>query len=571
MRFLVLATDYDGTLAHSGKVDEKTVEALERLRASGRKSVLVTGRHLPDLCNVFPKLDLFNRVITENGGVLYQPETPKERLLSEAPNHRFVSLLKERKIPFSLGRTIVATWQPHEEAVLSAIRDLGLDLQVIFNKGAVMVLPSGINKGTGLKAALDELGISVHNVVSVGDAENDHAFLRISECSVAVANALPSVKEHADVTLEKPRGEGVMQLIEQLIADDLAGFDAKLERHAISLGHRVEDAEKPVLVSPRGGSVLVAGSSGSGKSTAVAGVLEQLMQRGYQFCLIDPEGDYEGFTGALSFGTAKETPDIRLVLRALEFPEQSVLVNLLGVSVQDRPEFFATLLPHIQDLRSRTARPHWLVIDETHHMLPSSWSPGDATVPQILETTLLITVHPEHVAKAALNAVDVLLAIGKAPMEVFRSFAKVLQISPPSGDYDDLPTGEALVWFRKNGEAPIQVKTVQSTRERLRHVKQYAEGELSPEQSFYFHGPESKLNLRAQNLRTFLQLADGVDDETWMHHLRKGDYSAWFKSMIKDDELERQTAAIEQDETVSPKDSRQRIRNVVESRYTAPA
>ena len=329
MRFLLLATDYDGTLAHNGKVDDKTVQALDRLRASGRKSVLVTGRHLPDLCEVFPKLDLFDRVITENGGVLYQPETRKEKPLSDPPNEQFVSLLKERKIPFSLGRTIVATWQPHEEAVLSAIRDLGLDLQVIFNKGAVMVLPSGVNKGTGLKAALDELGISVHNVVSVGDAENDHAFLRISECSVAVANALPSVKEHADVTLEKPRGEGVSELIDQLIADDLARFDEKLQRHAISVGRRVDNEQQPVLISPRGGSILVAGSSGSGKSTAVAGILEQLLQHGYQFCLIDPEGDYEGFTGALSFGTAKEPPDIKSALRALEFPGQSVLVNLL--------------------------------------------------------------------------------------------------------------------------------------------------------------------------------------------------------------------------------------------------
>ena len=48
---------------------------------------------------------------------------------------------------------------------------------MIFNKGAVMILPSGVNKATGLAAALEELGLSPHNVVGVGDAENDHAFL----------------------------------------------------------------------------------------------------------------------------------------------------------------------------------------------------------------------------------------------------------------------------------------------------------------------------------------------------------------------------------------------------------
>jgi len=227
MRFLALATDYDGTLAADGKVDDTTLVAMDRLRLSGRKLLLITGRHLPDLRTVFPKLELFDRVVVENGGLLYHPETREEKPLCESPNERFVSLLKERNVPFALGRTIVATWQPHEEAVLAAIRDLGLDLQVIFNKGAVMVLPSGINKGTGLQAALADLGISPHNVVSVGDAENDHSFLRMSGCSVAVANALPSLKEHADIVLSSPRGQGVTELIGHLLADDLAIFDAK--------------------------------------------------------------------------------------------------------------------------------------------------------------------------------------------------------------------------------------------------------------------------------------------------------------------------------------------------------
>jgi hypothetical protein len=115
------------------------------------------------------------------------------------------------------------------------------------------------------------------------------------------------------------------------------------------------------------------------------------------------------------------------------------------------------------------------------------------------------------------------------------------------------------------------VNSPRSARERLRHARQYAEGELSAEQSFYFRGPESKLKLRAQNLKTFLQLAEGVDDETWMFHLRNGDYSAWFESMIKDNELKRQAAEIEQDPNTSPSDSRERIKQAVEARYTAPA
>ena len=221
MHFILLATDYDGTIAHDGEVDDSTLSALNRLRASGRKLVLVTGRHLPDLCKVFPHLNLFERVVVENGGVLCSPHSRQEKLLCDPPNQQLLDLLRKKNVPFSAGRAVVATWRPHEAAVLTAIRDLGLDLQVIFNKESVMVLPSGVNKRTGLQAALDELGISVHNVVAVGDAENDLPLLRMSACGVAVANALPSVKEEADIVLARPRGAGVSDLIDSLISDDL--------------------------------------------------------------------------------------------------------------------------------------------------------------------------------------------------------------------------------------------------------------------------------------------------------------------------------------------------------------
>lgn len=240
MRFLVLATDYDGTIASEGFVEQKTVAALERLRASGRKLILVTGRHLPDLSTVFSRFDLFERIVAENGGLLYRPATREQKLLSKPPNQRFLTLLRKRKIPFVPGRTVVASWHPHETAVLDAIRDLGLDLQVTLNKGSIMVLPSGVNKASGLAATLQELNISTHNVVAVGDAENDHAFLRAAECGVAVANALPALKEHADIVLSAPEGTGVIELIDELISNDLARLDSAALRGSASLGHCID-------------------------------------------------------------------------------------------------------------------------------------------------------------------------------------------------------------------------------------------------------------------------------------------------------------------------------------------
>lgn len=227
MRYLALATDYDGTLAAHGKVNESTLQALRQVRLSGRKLLMVTGRHLPDLKSVFQHLDLFDVVVAENGALLYWPATHDEQLLCDPSDPRFIKLLEQRGVPITVGRGIVATWEPHEQAVLECIRDLGLELHVIFNKGSVMVLPSGVNKATGLLTALKDLGLSAHNVVGVGDAENDHAFLTECECAVAVANALSTLKERADMVTQGKQGQGVEELIGQLLENDLARYGSK--------------------------------------------------------------------------------------------------------------------------------------------------------------------------------------------------------------------------------------------------------------------------------------------------------------------------------------------------------
>jgi HAD superfamily hydrolase (TIGR01484 family) len=223
MRYLALATDYDGTLAHHGAVDAETVEALRRLSATGRKLILVTGRQIDDLIEVFPEVTLFDQVIGENGALIYHPGSGELRTLADRPPKAFVEALRQRGVdPLAVGHVVVATVEPNESVALDLIRDLGLELQVIFNKGSVMILPSSVNKATGLAEGLKELQLSPHNVVGVGDAENDHAFLALCECGVAVANALDSVKAEADMVTQGRASEGVREVIESLIADDLS-------------------------------------------------------------------------------------------------------------------------------------------------------------------------------------------------------------------------------------------------------------------------------------------------------------------------------------------------------------
>jgi HAD superfamily hydrolase (TIGR01484 family) len=186
---------------------------------------MVTGRELDELLQIFPEPALFDRIVADNGAILYNPATRESKTLAEAPSVNFLDTLRQHNVPFSAGKVIVGTVEPYDAIVLEVIKELGLDLQVIYNKGSVMILPSGVNKGTGLIVALTELGLSPHNAVGVGDAENDHALLNLCELGVAVGNAIPTLKERADLTTTATHGDGVEELIDRLLQDDLASVD----------------------------------------------------------------------------------------------------------------------------------------------------------------------------------------------------------------------------------------------------------------------------------------------------------------------------------------------------------
>jgi hydroxymethylpyrimidine pyrophosphatase-like HAD family hydrolase len=570
MRYQALACDYDGTIAHHGRVDDETLAALGRLRDTGRRLILVTGRELQDLLATCPHVELFDRVVAENGAIVYHPATREEKLLGEPPPEPFVRALRQRGVsPLSVGRVIVATWKPHETSVLEVIRDLGLELHVTFNKDAVMVLPAGLSKATGLGEALRELGLSAHNVVGVGDAENDHAFLHLCECRIAVANAVPMLKAAADLVTPHEDGAGVRELIEMVIAADLRDLEPRLGRHDILLGMRPDRTE--FMLRPHGTSVLLAGSSGSGKSTLAAGMLERLAEGEYQFCVVDPEGDYSEIAEAIVLGDAQHEPSVAEVLDVLAKPGQNVVVNLLGIALEQRPAFFHALLPQLQELRARTGRPHWIVVDEAHHLLPASWEAAALTLPRELDGILFITVRPAQMAAPALSAIHLMIAVGRSPEDRMHAWGAVLGLAPAGLEPTTLEAGEALAWWRGETSPPFRFQIAQPRGDRRRHERKYAEGEIPEYRSFYFRGPQEKLNLRAQNLNLFLQLGDGVDDATWLHHLRRGDYSRWFRDVIRDEELAAEASRVERDMHLDTQATRAAIHAAVEQRYTHSA
>ncbi len=565
MYLITVATDYDGTLAHHGRVDKPTIAALERLKASGRKLLMVTGRELPDLKRVFDRFDLFEVVVAENGSLLYFPETAEERLVAAAPPPELVAALRTRGVePLSIGNGIIATWEPHETTVLECIRELGLEWQIIFNKGAVMALPPGVNKATGLAAALEALEVSPLNVLGIGDAENDHAFLTASGCAVAVANALDAVKQTADVVTAADHGAGVIEMIDALLSDERVFTALAAKRRKIALGK-----DDGAVLQPESGAVLIAGASGIGKSTLATAIIEKLAGQGFQICVLDPEGDYHDLNKANVLGDAQRAPVVEEVLDILRKPvDTALVVNMLGLPMEERPNFFAELLSRIQQLRGRTARPHWLVIDEAHHMLPADSEIADVSLPDTLSAAIYVTVHPEAMRPKALDGVQIVIGVGPKANQVISSFCQAIDEPPPPLP----PLGkddQVLFWERASGEPPRWVSVDRPQQELQRHTRKYAEGELGEKDSFYFRGPTGVLNLRAQNLMIFLQMADGVDDETWLHHLHRGDYTRWFREFIKDDDLAGEAESVQ--DNADPVATRAQIRAIVERRYTAPA
>jgi HAD superfamily hydrolase (TIGR01484 family) len=564
--FVALAVDYDGTIARDGRVDAQTVEALRQVKSSGRRLILVTGRDLPDLQRAFPELELFDLVVAENGALLFNPARKEETPLAEPPSPAFVARLRELGVaPLSVGRTIVATWEPNEKAVLEAIRELALELHIVFNKGAVMVLPGNVNKAWGLKRALKPLCLSLHNVVGIGDAENDQAFLSACGCAAAVANALPSVKSKADIVVAD-HGAGVIELARLLTETDMRIPQLRVPRVRPVLGMRSDNSR--TYLSPFE-TTLITGSSGAGKSTVVTALLEQMRDLAFQFCVVDPEGDYSEFADAVVVGDAKQEPRLAEVARLLTKPDVSVVVNLLAIDPGERPRFLAKFLPEIAKLRSETGRPHWLVLDETHHCLPAEWDPAPVTLPKELPAAIAVTVHPEGIARDFLEIVSTVIGVGDGSLVAIERFCEATGRASPLAGGVALGAGQVRILTR-DGTLDV-ITPVRPKEKQKRHARKYAEGELGEDRSFYFRGPDAALNLRAQNLSTFLQMAAGVDDKTWLHHLRAGEYSKWFRDAIKDDDLASEAGTVESDRSLSAGESRARLKEIIDRRYTAPA
>jgi hydroxymethylpyrimidine pyrophosphatase-like HAD family hydrolase/energy-coupling factor transporter ATP-binding protein EcfA2 len=543
------------------------------VRATGRKLLLVTGRMLPDLQGVCPDLDrMFDAVVAENGALMYFPERREVRTLGDPPEPALVEALERHGVPFSLGSAILATDAPYAEAALAAIQETGVERSLVFNKGALMMLPGGVTKGTGLTAALAALELSPHSMAGIGDAENDHAFLSMCECAVAVADAVPALRERADYVTRGMAARGTVEFIEEHLLNDLVDIMPRLSRHHLSLGESADGT--PVAVPAHGTRLLIIGPSGSGKSTITGVLAERVLEAQRSLLVLDPEGDYRTLAevpGVVVFGGKGEQglPTPEEVDQLLRHSRTSLVLDLSSMGLAEKVAYATKVLAVVATVRSATGLPHWLIIDEAHHVLPAEGSPAAELVRPGAEGLALITLDAAELASAVRSLPNVVASTELASFQA--GVRTVLAARAGRGgalsiDGPPLERGEAaLAWLESTPRA-VRFRVSRRRVHHRRHVRKYTEGELPPERSFFFRGPTGALNLRAANLVRFAELAEGIDEATWAHHLAAREYSTWVRQMIKDPELADEIAAIET-AGAPPDESRRRVLERVRARY----
>ena len=572
--FRAVAIDYDGTL--TGAEEHPTADVLEAVaeaRAQGCRVVLVTGRILEELREVFPTCDRsFDAVVAENGAVLSLEGTT--RVLTPPVEFELDQALVDRGVPFRRGSVLVATLAAHEAEVQQELRGLGLECQLIRNRSQLMVLPSGISKGFGVAQVFAELGLSLHNAIAIGDGENDHSLLGGCEIGVAVANAVEGLRRHADLVLPQPGGAGVAELLRGPLLRDAVRLDSR--RWSVEIGRSPEQGR--IALPGSRVNLLVTGCSQSGKSHFAGMLAEQLIGLGYSLCVIDPEGDYAplgALRGVLHLDASRSLAPLDRIGPLLEHRSSGVLVDFSSIDARQRAAYVEQLLHLLQAERTATGLPHWILCDEAHEHFDH-----DGSFSSLLTSTFkgvcLVTYRPHELDEAARRSIDFLVALpggkhidGAAP-DPIAELERLYDLDLGGWSAD---AGEAIL-VRPRQAAPPQRFSMHPRRTaHVRHWHKYMRGRLPADRCFIFRTESGALRAVCANVAELHHVMRSCETGVLRHHASRHDLSRWLREAIQDETLAGDVQRIEQALVESPRSNpdaeqfRAAVIAAIESRY----
>lgn len=541
------ATDLDGTITEGTTVPPRTVDALVDARSSGIATILVTGRIGEDLDEQFPGLRrAFDAVVTENGAVLETADS----LTALAPeaNPQLVARARAHGVDLRVGRSVLECSVEHATTCLALITELGADAQLLRNRQRLMILPAGVSKRSGLLSALHELGLSPHNVLAVGDAENDLALLDTAEIGVAVATAVPSVKEHADLVLDEPGAAGILSLLHGPLLR--GGHLVRSSRHDVVIGTFTDGT--PVRLPASQANVLISGESGSGKSHLAGLLAEQWVRAGYTVLVIDVEGDYHGLEHLVDVVVldADPPPTTQELVRLLRQRSISVVLDLSLMPERTATAYLRDLAGVIDAERSAWGLPHWVLVDEAHTPLGLGGAmegmlrPGD-------DGYCLVTYRPEELPEPVLRDVDVV-------------------VTTHGPHRADRPTAT----IRRAGGSERAFTVAARSTPHVRHWHKYLGAPLPRDQWFRFVDTRGTVIATAENVEEFLRRLESLDPTVLDGHLARGDISRWLAGSLQDHRLAAEAAAIERDviaqRSLELARARSRLVAAIESVYGVP-
>jgi len=549
MKFSVLALDYDGTIACDGLLSPEVKAAIVEARARSVVVVIVTGRILSDLKRVAGNLDFVDAVVAENGAVLSFPNG-QTRLLGHRPPDEFHDALCRRAIHFQAGECVIEADAGMAPQILAVIRELELPLVLVFNRSRLMVLPQGISKSTGFRAALNMLRLSAHNSIAIGDAENDHELLSACEIGVAVGWGSPALQKEADEIIHGVGPPAVAEYVRQ-VSLQMRLAERSTSRHKITVGTGLDG--NPVAFSIDGRNVLIVGDPHAGKSWGAGLACEQMILQGYCVCVVDPEGDYgslESLPGVVVLGGTDFPPDLPDVARALRYFDLSVVINLSRIGYEEKVTYLKALLPMLASLRRTTGLPHRIVVDEAHYFL------SEPNVTQLLDFELgaytIVTYRPSDLHPDLRRGLHVIIAKRLTQAKEVQTLLTITGNKNLEGDWTKIlgvlgPEDAALLPTSEQATGTLQrFKLLPRMTPHVRHRAKYFDMEVATGHEFLFTENGALIGPPARSLKQFVTLLASKSHLCLAEHARRGDFSRWIASTFHDHHLASDVRKVEQ-------------------------
>lgn len=549
MKLSVIALDYDGTIARGDLLEPTVRGAIAAARTSGIVVLLVTGRILDELRRVTGDLYFVDGVIAENGALLHFPDSGRTTVLAPPVPAGFIAELRRRGISFAAGQCLVDADANDAPRILDVIRTLELPLTLIFNRGRVMTTPQSVSKATGLRVALETLRLSARNTVAMGDAENDHELLRLAEIGVAVAWGSKALQAGADIVLAGNGPAAVAEYLRTLAATGDLPLTARARRRLL-LGYLEDGREFSLAV--RGRNVLVTGDAKSGKSWVAGLLCEQLILHGYCVCAIDPEGDYsslEGLPGVAVLGREDAPPTPRELLRALRYPDRSVVIDLSRLPHDEKMQYVRSVLPALNVLRQRTGLPHRILLDEAHYYL------HDTDAPVLLDFErngyTIVTYCASRLPQALLANTEVMIVTCESsPAEIEALRARCAGCASVDRSrwamLGHLKIGQAValpLTEEAGGELRLFTIAPRLT-PHVRHREKYVDVPVSSHRAFVFNANGQPAH-KVCTLRQFVSELETSSPALLSGYIVRGDFSRWIGEVFGDRSLAAELKALE--------------------------